>query len=483
MKSFRIRKLGSLLKKKQIDAKSLKFRLTVGISTVYALGIAGLAAWTTWRMQRLLISTHKQNITYIAQRFPHDVKIYSEKMPMGEGIQAAINNLTSDNTLIWVKENNEVRAQSKPIILDNRYSNLASLKEIPAIPEIQLIENRYWLVCATPLKVEQQNLGEVYFAMDITADQTMFLSFIKSLNLACIVAIIIMMLAIAMYVNKAVKPLQQLSEVSANISADRLKDTKIPFNNDAPSEVRQLAQTLDDMLRRLSQAWEHQRQLLSNVSHELRTPLTIVSGYLQSTLRRGNNLTETQKEALTVASGEAERTVRLLQDLLDLARADSGGMHFHLEAIVVNDLLAELIDIAKQYADREFIQDFIAENIVIEADPNRLKQVLLNLFDNAVKYSESGKPITIKLSREQKKACIQICDCGKGIPLKEQARIFERFYRIDEARSRSSGGTGLGLSIVKTLTEEMAGTISLRSELNKGSTFSLLFPLIESESG
>ncbi|MGB5714414.1 MAG: HAMP domain-containing sensor histidine kinase [Waterburya sp.] len=230
------------------------------------------------------------------------------------------------------------------------------------------------------------------------------------------------------------------------------------------------------MLARLSQAWEHQRELLSNVSHELRTPLTIISGYIQSILRRSNNLSEMQIEALTIVASEADRTVQLLQDLLDLARLDSGRMQFQRENILLNDLVQEVGGMAQQYSNRTINFELSDHLVAIKADNHRLKQVLLNLIDNAVKYSEPETPIVVKLALQNNQAIIQVCDRGLGIPLQQQGRIFERFFRVNEARNRT-WGTGLGLSIVKTLIEGMGGSIALRSELNQGSTFTIIFPL------
>ncbi len=115
--------------------------------------------------------------------------------------------------------------------------------------------------------------------------------------------------------------------------------------------------------------------------------------------------------------------------------------------------------------------------VTVKGDKNRLKQVFLNLIDNAAKYSHSPEPILIKLSQEKQQVNIQVCDGGVGIPLAHQTRIFERFYRVDEARSRNIGGTGLGLSIVKTLVEGMGGTIKVMSQPNQGTTFTILFPV------
>jgi signal transduction histidine kinase len=227
------------------------------------------------------------------------------------------------------------------------------------------------------------------------------------------------------------------------------------------------------MLARLSQAWEQERQFLSNASHELRTPLTIVQGYLQSVLRRGTNLTPSQREALLTAAEEADRIIRLLQDLLDLARADGGHMHLNIESLVLNDLVAEVAGMAQQYSDRAIVIEAGVGVIEVMADRNRLKQVLLNLIDNALKYSDSSQAVTLKLDQLGQQVIIQVCDKGCGIPLSHQTRIFERFYRVDEARARATGGYGLGLSIVKTLVETMGGSVKVRSKLGEGSTFTV----------
>ena len=222
------------------------------------------------------------------------------------------------------------------------------MTDIPLQPELQRINNRYWLLCATKLVVKGVHLGEFYIAQDITKDQTMFLSIMSSLLLVGLIVTILMTAAIAWYIQNALQPLKRMSQTTKDISPETLGKVQIELEN-APSEVKELAQTLQTTLTDLSHAWEDQRQLVSNVSHELRTPLTVVSGYLQSTLRRGNNLTDIQREALETASSEAERTIQLLQDLLDLARAENGRMYFHLETVVLNELLTEIEGMVDQY--------------------------------------------------------------------------------------------------------------------------------------
>ncbi|MGK7922582.1 MAG: histidine kinase dimerization/phospho-acceptor domain-containing protein, partial [Trichodesmium sp.] len=339
----------------KFDPSSLQVRLTVGLAIFSVLGLGTVAAWTSWKMQQLLVVSHKNNIEQIGERFPIDVEMYSKMLSTRKSLQKAIDNLTRSNIFIWVKsQDGKVLNESTNLKNDSDHLILKSLTKMPIKPSVYSINGRYFVLCGGQLTVKGINLGRLYIALDITRDQEMLKTMVLTLNMASILAVIGVTVAITIYIQRSLKPLRQIGQFAENVNADRLAQATVSLQA-APSEVKELARTLDTMLGRLSDSWEQQRQFVSNVSHELRTPLTIVSGYLQSILRRGNNLTETQKEAILIASGEAQRTVELLKDLLELARADSGQIHFHLESVVLNDLLAEVVEMAKQYSDREII--------------------------------------------------------------------------------------------------------------------------------
>ncbi|MDZ7993910.1 MAG: HAMP domain-containing sensor histidine kinase [Nostoc sp. EfeVER01] len=465
-----------------IDPCSLQLRLTVGIASFSALVLGSLATWTSWKMQQILVDSHKYNIEQIAKRLPQDVQIYSEMMQPETGLQKAINNLANTNTLLWLKSpDNKILAKSTTLNLlsDTTVAELITLTKMPIKPQVYKVNQSYFVLCGSSVQVQGKLLGELFVVKDITREQRMFVVMVQSLGITSILAIIVLTAAIAFYIKRSLQPLRQLNQMASVISAEDLGQAQLYLDN-APSEVKELAQTLTMLLSRLSQSWEQEREFVSNVSHELRTPLTIVHGYLQSVLRRQNNLTQTQQEALETAASEAERTIRLLQDLLDLARADSGYLYFQMKSYVLNDLVEEVVMMAKKYSDRTITIESEIYPIEIKADYSRLKQVLLNLIDNAIKYSDADTPIIFKLDRLQDRAIIQVCDKGYGIPLQQQARIFERFYRVDESRSHTTGGCGLGLSIVKTLVEGMGGSVSVESKLGEGSMFTISLPTYSS---
>jgi signal transduction histidine kinase len=166
----------------------------------------------------------------------------------------------------------------------------------------------------------------------------------------------------------------------------------------------------------------------------------------------------------------------MLQDLLDLARADSGHLHFRQNPVYLKTLLAEVADMSQQVSNRPVTLMPSTEEIVAIADQDRLQQVLINLVDNAIKYSPADSPVDLILDTTEDCALIHVRDRGIGIALEHQPRLFERFYRVDEAMTRSRDGTGLGLAIAKSLIEGMGGRIGLRSKPGEGSVFTVTLP-------
>ena len=458
---------------KRTDPSSLQFRLIAGVVGFSILGLGSVALWTSWKMQQILIDSHKQSVLDIADRFPQDLEIYSKMMPVPEGLQTVINNRTTPNLFLWVSRPDGTIATQSTSLRQNS-DTTAALLSLSGLrrPQVYRVNKRYLVLCSTPLSLRGATIGKLYVAHDITRDQTMFMALIRSLSIATLLSILILMLIISIYVSRSLQPLRQISQLAGTISADDLSQVRLQLER-APSEVKELAQAFNMTLSRLSAAWEQQQQLVSDVSHELRTPLTLVHGYLQSMLRRSVNLTEPQREALEVASSETKRTIRLLQDLLSLARADSGYLYCSLESFVLDDLVVEVVGMVEQFSNRAIAIEGTFP-IKVRADHNFLKQVLINLIDNAVKYSASATPITLKLEQIAENVLIQVCDRGYGIPLQQQTRIFERFYRVDEARSTE--GSGLGLAIVKTLVEGMGGSITVRSKQGEGSMFTVTLP-------
>jgi heavy metal sensor kinase len=466
----RFPRLRSETRQRHLDPASLQFRLTLEISLLSILGLSSVAAWTSWKMQQLLITTHTQQVEYIANRFPRDVELYSDMLPVAEGLQKTIDNVSVPGLAIWFKSTDGTMTLAKSSEVT---AELMSSGEMPLKPQVYQVGDRYMILYRGDVTAKNKPLGKVYMAQDVTAEQHQLIAAIQGLTAVCILATLVTILAIAMRIRRSLQPLQEMSRMAGAISAADLNHAQLQLNH-APTEVKELAQTFNMMLSRLGDAWEQQRQFIGNISHELRTPLTVVSGYLQSLLRRSNNLNDYQREALETAGAEADRTIKLLQDLLDLARADSGYTRYHLEPLLLNELVSEVADLNERLGDRP-IGVNAKENVEAVVDRDRLKQVLINLLDNAIKYSEAAQPIELIVEQIDKQAIIRVRDRGIGIPLQDLGRIFERFYRVDENRARTTGGHGLGLAISKTLVEGMGGKMTVRSTVGEGSEFTIVF--------
>jgi signal transduction histidine kinase len=467
---------------KSYDLRSLRGRLTmeVAIALILALGVVTL--WNSWQMQRILIATHTQNIAQIANRFPLDVSIYREMLPIETSIQKTINNVINPQLLLWVRDPaGKLLAHSNNFQPDLSVNQeLITFASMPHQPEIYRLgsadgkSERYVVLCEGEIKIDGVKIGTVYLAQDVTADRKRLIDTTFYSIGVCLLVLLLVLLAIGWRVRRSLVSLDQMNKTIGALDLTQIPGMQLQLKN-LPTEIESLAQTFNMLMAELSESWEHQRQLVSNVSHELRTPLTIVLGYLQSLLRRSTNLTEYQQEALTTAASETERTVRLLQDLLDLARADSGYLHFYLEPLILNDLMMEVAAIGRQISNRTITVNG-NERVRAIGDRDRIKQVLINLVNNAVKYSAADQPIVLNVTYRDRLPTMEVCDRGIGIPLQDQYRVFERFYRVDEARSRSTGGHGLGLAISKALVEGMGGKLTLQSQPQMGSTFSITLP-------
>jgi signal transduction histidine kinase len=477
--------------KSVIDPHSIQFRLTVGMVLASVLTIGGFTGWVNLRMRQLLAENHKENAVAVAERLGDDVALYQKTAPLSEALFMAIAYREQPDLAIWViSPAGDIVAQSKTLTMGSWQTNgfatelMALTQENNSKLAVLNLQKRYLVSCSSPLIVADQTVGLLYVVDDFTADRKSLLKITQTLALSSLLVIGMGAFAILFYVRRSMRPIDQLNSLAANVSADNLADTQLALDR-APTEVKELAQTYNMMISRLAAAWDQQRRFVSDVSHELRTPLTLVQGYLQSTLRRSDNLSASQREGLEIAADEADRTIRLLQDLLDLARADGGHLRFQIELEPLQSVVSEVLEMSQYVSDRIHANLQPVEALV---DRHRLKQVLINLIDNAMKYSDEGTPIEVRLKRvggsaafSESRAIIEIQDCGRGIPLADLTKIFDPFYRVDEDRSRMTGGTGLGLSIVKTLVEGMNGTLKVRSKLGEGSLFTVSLPLKSSE--
>jgi two-component system phosphate regulon sensor histidine kinase PhoR len=279
-------------------------------------------------------------------------------------------------------------------------------------------------------------------------------------------------------VNRALRTRQLANcEMASRTGAARIFDVlATPLPGEPPPGVVLVLRDVSEV-KRLERM---RQQFIANVSHELKTPLSSIKAYTETLLGGARNDPAHCERFLNRIDEQAGRLQELILDMLTLARIESGQAALDLADVSVARVVRRcLADYEPQAVARELVlENFVDDpHVRVHADEEGLRQILSNLIDNAVKYTPAGGRVSIRCKPNGKMADIEVTDTGVGIPAEHHAHLFERFYRVDKARSRELGGTGLGLSIVKHLAQQMGGSVGVRSELHKGSTFSVRLPL------
>lgn len=275
--------------------------------------------------------------------------------------------------------------------------------------------------------------------------------------------------------NKALKPISHMTKVAREISVgDLSKRLNLPYTND---EIGNLAQTFDMMIEKLENSFKRQKQFTHDASHELRTPIAVIQTQAESALN-GTGTKEEYKKALQVILEEAKHMSKLVHDLLFLARSDSNAEKLTIENLNFSELIEGIVNELAPLAENNGLILKIIKNdpSYIRGDQTRIIQLFYNLIDNAIKYTPAGGKVEISVENAGKFIKTSIKDTGMGIPEEHLPHIFERFYRVDKARTRKSGGSGLGLSICQWIVNAHGGKIEVESCEGKGATFVVWLP-------
>ena len=275
--------------------------------------------------------------------------------------------------------------------------------------------------------------------------------------------------------HKSIAPVISISEQAEAIT-DRNLHTRLTSPG-ARLEFARLTAVINELLARLDLSFERMRDFMADASHELRTPLAIIRGEADVALSHNRQPAE-YRESLAIVQDEARRLTRLVEDLLNLARADAGHQQLKPEELYLNDLLEECCRSAQALARQKGVRLVAPEapDISLRGDPELLRRLIANLLDNAIRYTPEGGAVEAKLTSAGDAAELTVSDTGVGIPPESLGRIFERFYRVDKSRSRAEGGFGLGLSIVKWIAEAHEGRIAVSSRPHQGATFTVTLP-------
>ena len=268
---------------------------------------------------------------------------------------------------------------------------------------------------------------------------------------------------------RAFKPVDEMTQKARSIEE---RDLSQRIEVKTKDELGRLASTLNGMIERLEKAFRRQKQFTSDASHELRAPLAIIEAESTLTLQK-DRTKNNYRQSLETISQEAHRMSRTIDQLLALARADSGKEKLTFRKVNLSRLAAKLSSDVEMLCRDKGLNYELGQmgNLVVKGDRTKLRQLLLNILDNAIRYTPRGGKISISVQPEGEMAVVSVSDTGIGIPPEDLPHIFDRFYRVDKVRSRSEGGSGLGLAIAKRIAEMHGGKIEVDSTVGTGSTF------------
>ena len=300
--------------------------------------------------------------------------------------------------------------------------------------------------------------------------QSVFLPFLMAGAIAAVIA-----LGLARWFARGMtQPLRDMAEAARRMETG---DYSTRVHTNSRDEVGQLAAAFNRMSAELELLETSRRDLVANVSHELKTPITAIRAHLENLL---DGVEEPNHEMLQVMLAQSERLGRLVEQLLDLSKLESGEVPLRREEVVLAPLVSLVmseIEVASADRDVDVRSDVPDDLPPIEADPERVHQVIFNLVDNAVRFTPEGGEVRIEAHRHDGSVEVSVADTGVGIPSEALPRLFERFYRVDPARAREDGGTGIGLAIARSVVEAHGGTIRAESEPGHGSTFTFDLPV------
>jgi signal transduction histidine kinase len=474
--------------------QSIRSRLSRNHLVVLALGMT-LAAALTWQVvSDLYIETQRDNLLAQARLIatalqgapiPENPQPYSQAANIAPGIHTRL--LTEGGAVVIGLPLAEANVQMPSA---EEYASIPT-SELLQRPEIEsafsgtpstavrrVLDNQRVLYAAAPIQADDGRVsGIVYLATPLPGSGLPTDVILQMIG-AVLLAILLAVLAGRLLARQIARPLEGLAQAASGIAGGDLnaRSTK----EDHIKELHDLAGTFNHMADSLQQADQTKKAFIADVAHELRTPLTVIKGTIETLEDGALDDREGRGPLLASMQRETDRLIRLVNDLLILARADAGQLPLELETVDVVDLARGRCENMTRLAVRGKVElrveDLTSGKFRIPADIDRLSQVFDNLLDNAVRHSPQNSMVTVTIREADSGIECSVSDQGPGISAQHLRHIFERFYRVEKSRDRSSGGTGLGLAIVRTLVSAHAGRVSADSVEGKGATITFWLP-------
>ncbi|WP_143415525.1 ATP-binding protein [Geobacillus sp. E263] len=347
------------------------------------------------------------------------------------------------------------------------------------IPYGGMIVQKNWqkeshISTVSPIRIDGKIKGYVYMFQNTDSIQNMIYKLKHHFLMVGILSVFLTIITIAFLSRVITIPLIRMKEATEKLCKG---DFSVRLQIKGEDELAELGKAIQTLARDLEYLKKERSEFLASISHELRTPLTYVKGYADIA-RRPNMEEEERNRYLSIIYEEAEHMEKLVKDLFELAKMDQHSFQIHKEPTNLCSFLKKLHDkMHPAFQAKKMSLVYQCEkNITVHIDQKRFEQVMMNLLDNALKYADQGSTVSIDARVEKNNIVIIVSDKGRGIPEEDLPHIFERFYRVDKSRSRTSGGTGLGLAIAKEIVEAHGGSIYATSEYGKGTNMIITLP-------
>ncbi|MCC3373176.1 cell wall metabolism sensor histidine kinase WalK [Cohnella sp. REN36] len=375
-----------------------------------------------------------------------------------------------------------VNEMMRIVTADSRVINTVGIdKELLSIPvdvrtvsrsETLRLNGQRVLVWSVPIYEEHRLIGEVESARRLTVLDGYLKILLGALSVTSVGAILFAILGTYWFTSRLTGPIGQMVQTMREIDRSG-KLQRVKMGQEESIELQQLIRAFNQMIERLDRTIERQKQFVADASHELKTPLTVIGSYADMLKRWGRDNVEVRDEAIEAIAKETERLKKLTRSMLTLAEAEQDEWlnRTRFDAVAV---VKELSGVLGTTFQREIRVHGPGSSVQMTGDKDKIRQMLLILLDNAIKYSK--EPIDVRIKSDKNSVQLDVTDYGLGIPETEIPYLFERFYRVDEARHRSTGGSGLGLSIAKKIIELHNGSVEVFSKPGSGTTIAITFP-------
>ena len=451
---------------------SLRTRLTL----LYTTLVGGTLLFFGLAIYHLVSLTITEQIDHILEQTARNLIGTIRVNALGELDVLAEADLSAGVYIQLWERNRGLRYSSSSISsLSEPLDPLAEYTSQPITHDVNL-GNAHLRVMSVPLSIGSRPIGTLQVATSLAIVDATQQTFLKILVIGTTIAVTIAATGVSFVTYRSLAPLESVTQTALQITRADDLSRRIPYQGPTDDEIGQLISAFNQTLSRLENLFYTQRRFVADVGHELRTPLTVIKGNI--TLMRKIGCSD--EESLSSIDEEVDRLTRMVGDLLLLAQAESGKLTLVTQLVELDTLLLEVMQQSRVLAQGKVdLRLGEIDQVLVCGDRDRLKQVLINLISNAIKYTPQGGEVVMGVGKNNDQAYITVQDNGPGISTEELPHIFERFYRIEKSRTRSADGKGfgLGLSIAYWIVKHHDGEITVESEEGKGTRFCVWLPL------